>query len=615
MRIPWSAFGLDGPPAAGGEWHANFGVDDPQSSQRYRSWASTRHLFSNRPYFGTLAFTGDARTLRLQRVARLRDGNPQVDLELVGDFAPIVTVDCAIYGPRGNSVFARSAPLRDSQTTTFQSPYLAGGEYFLSLTAADEAGHTLFRQYQRFAPEAEFSVDLAHYPYAGEAVVTARIAALQGLKEMRVRLLAGDRVVQSETWTPQANAAADANIILPTTDLDPGEYVVEAEAVTEAGTSAARATLNIFEQPRWWQNAFGVDRSVPPPWTPVTQTATGWAVWGREYQMNRSAVPRQITSRQTPLLAAPMRLNLRAGGETVDLAALEAMPSQSAADAVSLSVEGLAAGITAQLQGVLEFDGCYRLDVDLASATAATIDGLVLEISFMRDVARFALDSDGQSTNISPNTGKTVAKAFRPYHWIGNDDLGLAVFTESDEFWRPHDEQMIEFVPQGDQVLLRWNIVRQPLRLDKPIRLTFGFMASPVRPIVERDPLYPTSFGGNLDPVTFPEMLSYATHRRITPAQGTVECWVARSDGGSGTELLHLGAENAVERGLDVILDGDKLTLNVAQELRLATPAAALGEQWTHLAIGLGYGGPEGVRWWTPRRHYTHGRSAAEGAR
>jgi hypothetical protein len=80
-------------------------------------------------------------------------------------------------------------------------------------------------------------------------------------------------------------------------------------------------------------------------------------------------------------------------------------------------------------------------------------------------------------------------------------------------------------------------------------------------------------------------MLSYATHRRITPAQGTVECWVARSDGGSGTELLHLGAENAVERGLDVILDGDKLTLNVAQELRLATPAAALGEQWTHLAI------------------------------
>ena len=585
VRVPWAALGLDGPPEAGAEWKANFCIDDPQGQQRYRSWAFTRHLFSNRPYFGTLAFTGGERTLRLQRLVQVREGNPQADVKLVGQFPPIVTVDCAVYGPGGASVFARSTPLRDSQTASFQCPYLMKGDYLLSLTAADEKGRTLFKQHQRFTPEAEFSVGLAHYPYAGEAVVTAKTGALKDVREIRVRVLDKNRVLKSQTWTPPAKVVREAKIVLPTTDLPPGEYVVVAEAVARAKTVSARTTLRIFEKPQWWKNTFAMDHSVPRPWTAVTKTATGWAVWGREYQMGASVLPRQITSRRTSLLAGPVRLSLRAGGKTVDLGALKATASQSAGDAVTLNAAGSAAGITAQLRGVLEFDGCYRLDVDLAPGAASTVEGLILEIPVTREVARFALDSDCQGTGITPVKGAT-AKYFRPYHWLGNDDLGLAVFTESDEFWRPRDNRMIEILPKGDTVTLRWNIVRHPLRLDKPVRLTFGLMASPVRPIVEKDPLYPTSFGGNLTPVTFPEMLSYAMHQRIAPAQGTLECWFAKSAAARpSTEFLHLCARNAVARGLDVSLSQNNMMLKVARKPRPTVSNIPFGADWTHFAM------------------------------
>ena len=55
--------------------------------------------------------------------------------------------------------------------------------------------------------------------------------------------------------------------------------------------------------------------------------------------------------------------------------------------------------------------------------------------------------------------------AFMPQVWVGNDDLGLAWIAESDEWWRPHDGQMVEVLPHGATTLMRCNIIRQPLHI------------------------------------------------------------------------------------------------------------------------------------------------------
>ena len=73
--------------------------------------------------------------------------------------------------------------------------------------------------------------------------------------------------------------------------------------------------------------------------------------------------------------------------------------------------------------------------------------------------------------------------AFKPYVWIGNNDIGLCWFAESQKNWSLLDkEPVIRIVPSGDETLLEISIVNKPVELNKALSFTFGLQASPVKP-------------------------------------------------------------------------------------------------------------------------------------
>ena len=334
--------------------------------------------------------------------------------------------------------------------------------------------------------------------------------------------------------------------------LRPGKYVVKSEAVAADGKvlAAAEADFEQFAKPGWWQNHIGIDHSVPAPWTPVAVGDKGIAVWGRHYRCAGGTLPQQIVNQREEMLAAPIALRLAADGAAADLAALPAANVSASPDVAIRQAKTRLGRLGVKLVASTEFDGLERYDVTLTPGAPLDIKDFVLEIPVKSKYASFVLPSNGISANPVAMGKDAWHSAFLPQVWLGNDDVGLAWLAESDQWWRPHDERMLEVVPEQDRTTLRCKIVRSeaggrpPLRLEKPITISFGLMATPVKPCPVGDPFW-VRFGDELARQPAPvEFLRYPGKGNLDPKQGTLEFFVAPAPKGAAfREVLSLAGQ------------------------------------------------------------------------
>ena len=585
-------FGLSAPPTAGSVWGGNFVLDSVNGFPGASSWAFTDGDFTNPVTFGELLFTGQARTLRLERITGQREGNLSADFRLAGPFPPAITVQGRVYDATGMCLHEQSVRMNDSKTISITKQNLQAGTYTAEFAATDEAGTRYFSQSVLFTPEKTFSLTVENYPYAGEAVCNAGVAAFQGtIKQVKFRLLA-PAGTELATTTVDRFRKALATGVVKTDALVPAEYTVEAVAIDTNGEAleTTKQTLEILPRPPWWKNDMGLDHSVPPPWTPVAATPEGYGVWGREYQFNGTVFPRQITSRGVPLLGGAPRLTLEAGGQTADLTALRATGQpQAHPDIVTLRAAGGsvgALGVAVQATGALEFDGCFRYDVILTPNGPTRLDGVTLELPFPRAVGRFLLTSNGMSSSIT-EIRKPFQGRFAPYVWLGNDDMGLAVFTESDQYWQPHDGHMIEVLPSGDTTLLRLNIIRQPLTISKPATLTFGLMASPVRPLPEKNVVFTHLIYNGPEKVVWPDMLTYPAGPRLSVTAGTLEFLVKWTERGNlqHTELFNLIPATPGAPTVNCYVNRGQIAVQLDKTVLLLARRKITKDAFTHVAF------------------------------
>ncbi|MCK5801672.1 MAG: hypothetical protein KAI66_02515, partial [Lentisphaeria bacterium] len=84
---------------------------------------------------------------------------------------------------------------------------------------------------------------------------------------------------------------------------------------------------------------------------------------------------------------------------------------------------------------------------------------------------------------------------FLPYGWLGNEERGLSWFMESEANWRVADGQRyISLQPEGEAIVVRLHLISKPTRIEQDLKYTFGFEATPVRPL--GTDLYTTRWAG-----------------------------------------------------------------------------------------------------------------------
>jgi hypothetical protein len=298
----------------------------------------------------------------------------------------------------------------------------------------------------------------------------------------------------------------------------------------------------IREQPAWFGNTLGKDRTVPKPWTPITLEGRTLRVIGREIELGANGLPAKIETLRQSVLAAPA--TVRVGG--AELTGQGPAFTETAPDRVAWKAKLGGAGLNADLDAWMEFDGLVYCAITLRPAVGseATVEDLDIDFPMhgavatqllangggrdMRNswIAKYvpAVHGKGKSANengddngsrlgimprsplSSPSSSTDSASLvevwnsieqpypsfcrafevsnFMPNIWIGNDDVGLYFGAENDQGWTvdgPKPAQ--EILRQGDRVVFRMNVIREPTRIEAAgRRFHFVLLPTPAKP-------------------------------------------------------------------------------------------------------------------------------------
>jgi len=414
-----------------------------------------------------------------------------------------------------------------------------------------------------------------------------------------------------------AMVAGKASTDFEVSALVPGSYRVAAVAMDAGGKALLRGTASFTkpETPAWLHSRAGISDQVLPPWTPIAVDGSRRKPvirpWGRAYAFAGLPFPETIRSRDAGLLAAPMRLRLRADGRRVTLEGTLRVETETPARVV---LRGTASGgpLTVASTVTVDYDGNARVDLVLKATRATRLDELVVEAPVRKAHAKYRYHFPGgwgTASNASALAPEGWTSKFVPYVWLGDEDRGLAVYTESDQHWRPADPaRAVEVVPEGDAAVLRFQVVGQPLDLAPEasgIPLTFGFVATPVKAPDKDVWDYRICHYGNYG---LEKQTSLRSSALVYPgsvlnlAAGTLELWVrVRFD--PNATITNTASRGTLNRDLLTLCGKDELGLywNIddrgmrvyvkqgeAHPVVLGAPSAWKGGERHHLALSWG---------------------------
>ncbi len=287
-------------------------------------------------------------------------------------------------------------------------------------------------------------------------------------------------------------------------------------------------TDELHKEDLWWFGSKeGVSEEVAPPWTPLRLEQGVDSIrispWGRRYDFGPSVFPDKIQSRGRSILAEPIRIVARANGETQEWQADSISLEEKTPARIVFSQKAVSSALVLSARTQVEYDGVVRIDWKVEPRRPVTLEQLTFELSLNRENARYLYHYPG--TWGTPDVGSLPEKTFvisapllgldekrhgniqgfRPLIWLGDEERGLAWFSESDKNWYTNDAaNVIEIVTEGDKVTLKLHLVSIPLELSPEgkssednkmippeegplanLTYTFGLQATPVKPVTK----------------------------------------------------------------------------------------------------------------------------------
>jgi len=298
--------------------------------------------------------------------------------------------------------------------------------------------------------------------------------------------------------------------------LQPGEYTVETTMALQDGKQLGPVSSILVKKDEakefaaWWQNKLGDVERLIPPFTAMKRDRTAVSLWGRTYRLTAVGLPAEVVSRGRPVLAAPARIVVAAGGKE-ERVPLEAEPAFTEEKEWRYSFRGEAkgAGLIFRATGTVEQDGLVQVELTYAPAgqEAVKVDALRLEWP-LSEAEADCIVCIGSGGNFASHTARLVQKqgagrlwstletgitgslmavgSFYPDVWVGNEQRGFLWCSDTDRGWVPdNDVPAHELVRAGGELVLRNNIIGKSFEVAAPRTLTFGYNASPFKPLVK----------------------------------------------------------------------------------------------------------------------------------
>ncbi len=235
----------------------------------------------------------------------------------------------------------------------------------------------------------------------------------------------------------------------------------------------------------WKATKVGVTNTVPAPFQPLTVDGQKVSCWGRSYTLG-APFPTSIASQEQELLAGPIRIKVKAGGQETILQAQPVEIKSSAADRVEFAAELKAGAVTIRMPGWIEYDGAIGVDMEVDGG-GAQIEYLGIEIPLRPEIARYFYYHGQwqglQYGNVGKSPGWEVASSWQPNWWVGDDYRGLSLFTETVGGWTGPADRALVISRTAEAILLTANIIGEPTTLEAPRSYRIALQATPGKPL------------------------------------------------------------------------------------------------------------------------------------
>jgi hypothetical protein len=312
-----------------------------------------------------------------------------------------------------------------------------------------------------------------------------------------VRPKDGNKIFAESRGNLPMDVAAES-ISVP--DLPAGNYTL---TLTLEGGAQLLIEERGFQRHHYeWEGLnLGLDDVLIPPFTPLVADSAKQTVDCvlRTHTHGEAGLWNQVVSRNSELLASPVRLEATIGGK----AFIASGSPAKFATATSTQVIGQSAWSIGPVKGstvfAYDYDGFMQVTLKL-DETDTEIDRLQLVIPMKTSEAwllhpvtvqlrqHFAgrLPSGKGKVWDSSSVKSLVGGHFVPYLYLGGPERGICFAADNDRDWiRGDGVPMMEIDREGDTVNLRLNLIAKPSVLSRERVIKFALQSTPAKPMPE----------------------------------------------------------------------------------------------------------------------------------
>jgi hypothetical protein len=253
---------------------------------------------------------------------------------------------------------------------------------------------------------------------------------------------------------------------------------------------------------RWIESDVGLSDEVFSPYKSLRVSRDGRKVstWGHTYSLSPVGLPARLRVGSIDVLAGPVAIKAGVGNRPVrwsggKLKVVEQTPGHvdwigSAADRAS--------GLNLAVRARMEFDGLIVFDVEIRSGgRSVTVSDLTLLAPYDRANACLGTGMGYRGRRVGNCSWRRQEHGYeaKPRVWMGSTEAGLLWAMWLDQAkpkpasgaWEdPTCEDAATVTEEGKAVILRANLGRHRVTRDKPWRMQFALLPTPVKPADQR---------------------------------------------------------------------------------------------------------------------------------
>ncbi|HJN15575.1 MAG TPA: DUF6067 family protein, partial [Armatimonadota bacterium] len=548
--IPFSELGAP-TPKPGDMWLGNFCRDHHRpepASPVYTTWAYLQSGFLATPErYGRLIFSDSTQGARLALSPTLNTG--MLDAQIEGTPG---TLSASVASGEGVAL-AKTVEVTDAGGITERLQSVKEGTLSVSLEDAD--GQVALSHSMRFMVKEP--IDVAYLPDP----LNKRLGLILDLTNIDADWLKPVADGQAELVVKHAGPGGDAGEetlqlegargthVIPF-GFETGEYEMEYQ-LTEPGHARPMLMVKTLDVPPlpWVGTRVGITDEVLAPWTPLEYGDEGTiSCWGREHAFDGPFL-KAATNQGRDILAGPVSMELTTAAGTGSLTNLDAQRTREDPNRAEFDGTGNfgEAQVDVEWSMWMEYDGLTVATVTLNPGEGGTTaSDLRLRIPVRSDVVKYlrgARQMGGLKTGRLEWDGERYEGDFTPFLWACNETEGLAWICESQAGWAYPEGDKPVIVRGGEDASIEIALISQEVTFEVPLTYTFGFQATPVKPMAEDRRAWNFGMHGPTPNINARNwMTTYAEqdgHFKVLDAEGVREFDAAQR--AEGVKLLYYG--------------------------------------------------------------------------